>query len=68
MWTAFSARLSPRRMPIRGLLGTHFADEPEMRTAFAGVDSSGGEGEPTARDRAFIGKLIESHRSGKRRA
>jgi len=40
----------------------------EMRVAFAGVDSSGGKGEPTARDRAFIGKLIEHHRSGKRRA
>ena len=40
----------------------------EMRSAFAGVDSSGGKGEPTARDRAFIGKLIENHRSGKRRA
>jgi len=40
----------------------------EMRTAFAGVDSSGGKGEPTARERAFIGRLIKSHRSGKRRA
>src|SRR5258708_4409852 len=40
----------------------------EMRVAFSGVDSSGGKGEPTARDRGFIGKLIESHRSGKRRA
>ncbi len=40
----------------------------EMRTAFAGVDSSGGKGEPTARDRAFIDKLIQTHRSGKRRA
>jgi Arc/MetJ-type ribon-helix-helix transcriptional regulator len=40
----------------------------EMRIAFAGVDSSGGKGEPTRRDRALIGKLIKSHRSGKRRA
>jgi len=40
----------------------------EMRTAFAGVDSSGGNGEPTAKDRAFIGRLVNSHRSGKRRA
>ena len=39
-----------------------------MRVAFSGVDSSGGKGEPTARDRAFIGKLIASHRPGKRRA
>jgi len=39
----------------------------EMRAAFAGVDSFGGKGEPTARDRAFIGKLTQSHRSGKRR-
>ena len=40
----------------------------EMRTAFAGVDSFGGKVEPTRRDRALIGKLIKSHRSGKRRA
>jgi putative addiction module CopG family antidote len=40
----------------------------EMRTAFAGVDVSGGKGEPTMRDRAFIGKLIQTHRSGKPRA
>jgi putative addiction module CopG family antidote len=40
----------------------------EMRAAFAGVDSSGGRGEPTSRDRAFVGKLIQSHRSGKRGA
>jgi putative addiction module CopG family antidote len=40
----------------------------EMQTAFAGVDSSGGKDEPTARDRAFISRLIESHRAGKRRA
>jgi putative addiction module CopG family antidote len=40
----------------------------EMRVAFAGVDSSGGKGEPRARDRAFIAKLIENDRSGKRRA
>jgi putative addiction module CopG family antidote len=40
----------------------------EMRAAFAGVDSSRGKGQPTAKDRAFIHKLIENHRSGKRRA
>jgi putative addiction module CopG family antidote len=40
----------------------------EMRAAFAGVDSSGGKGEPTMKDRAFIHNLIKSHRSGKRRA
>jgi putative addiction module CopG family antidote len=39
----------------------------EMRAAFAGVDSSGGKGEPTAKDRALIHNLIRSHRSGKRR-
>jgi putative addiction module CopG family antidote len=37
----------------------------KMRAAFAGVDTSGGKGEPTAGNRAFIGKLIESHRLGK---
>lgn len=36
-----------------------------MRTAFAGVDSSGGKREPMARERALIGKLIQTHRSGK---
>jgi len=40
----------------------------EMRAAFAGVDSSGGKGEPTAKDRRLIHGLIKSHRSGKRRA
>ena len=40
----------------------------EMRSAFAGVDSSGGKGEPTARDRALISKLIKTRRSGHRRA
>ena len=40
----------------------------EMRSAFAGVDSAGGKGEPTAKDRAFIHKLVKRHRSGKRRA
>jgi len=40
----------------------------EMRAAFSGVDSSIGKGEPTTRDRAFIGNLIQNHRSGKRRA
>ena len=38
----------------------------EMRPAFAGVESSGGKGEPTARDRAFINKLIKTNRSGHR--
>jgi len=38
----------------------------EMRTAFAGVDSSGGKGEPSPKDRAFIQNLITSHRSDKR--
>ena len=40
----------------------------KMRSAFAGVDAAGGKGEPTARDRAQIGKLIASHRSIKHRA
>jgi putative addiction module CopG family antidote len=40
----------------------------EMRAAFAGVDSFGGKGEPTAKDRALIRDLIRRHRSGKRRA
>jgi putative addiction module CopG family antidote len=40
----------------------------EMQAAFAGVDVCGGAGEPTARDRTLIGKLIQSHRSVKRRA
>jgi antitoxin ParD1/3/4 len=40
----------------------------EMQAAFAGVDSSGGKGEPTAKDRTFIHDLIQHHRSGKRRA
>jgi putative addiction module CopG family antidote len=40
----------------------------EMRAAFAGVDSSGKKGEPTAKDRAFIQKLIWKHRSANRRA
>ena len=40
----------------------------KMRIAFAGVDAAGGKGEPTAEDRAQIGRLIASHRSGKQRA
>ncbi|MGA3180403.1 MAG: type II toxin-antitoxin system ParD family antitoxin [Verrucomicrobiota bacterium] len=40
----------------------------EMRTAFAGVDEAGGKGEPRAKDRALISKLIGNYRSGKRRA
>jgi putative addiction module CopG family antidote len=39
----------------------------EMRAAFAGVDSSGGEGEPTAKERALIRSIIGNYRSGKRR-
>jgi putative addiction module CopG family antidote len=40
----------------------------EMRTAFAGVDSFGGKGEPTAKERTLIRHLIGRHRSGERRA
>ena len=40
----------------------------EMRAAFAGVDSSGGKNEPTAKNRAFVRKLVQRHRSGKSRA
>jgi len=40
----------------------------EMRAAFAGVDSNRNQGEPTAKDRAQIDRLIRNHRSGKRRA
>jgi putative addiction module CopG family antidote len=40
----------------------------EMRTAFAGVDSFGGKGAPTAKDRSLIRHLIGRHRSGRRRA
>ncbi len=40
----------------------------EMRAAFAGVDSAGGKGEPTVKERAVIRNIIGSHRSGKRRA
>jgi putative addiction module CopG family antidote len=36
----------------------------EMRAAFTGVGSSGGNGEPIARDRALIGKLLQTHGSG----
>ena len=39
----------------------------EMRTAFAGVDPHGGEGEPTAQDRALIGQMIRRHREAKAR-
>jgi putative addiction module CopG family antidote len=39
----------------------------EIRGAFAGVDSSGRKGEPAAKDRALIHKLVENHRSIKRR-
>jgi putative addiction module CopG family antidote len=40
----------------------------EMRAAFAGVDSLGGKGEPTAKDRAMVRQLIVRHRSGQSRA
>ncbi len=40
----------------------------EMRAAFAGVDSFGGKGEPTAKDRAMICRLIGRHRSERGRA
>ena len=57
------------REALRLLRNEHEAKSmAEMRTAFAGVDSSGGKGEPTAKDRALIHNLIGSHRSGKRRA
>jgi putative addiction module CopG family antidote len=39
-----------------------------MRAAFAGVDSIGGKGEPTAKDRALVHNIIRSRRLGKRRA
>jgi antitoxin ParD1/3/4 len=38
----------------------------EMRAAFAGVDASGGKGEPSASDRAAIQTLIRDRRSSKR--
>lgn len=38
----------------------------EMRIAFAEVDSQGRKGEPTARQRAAIQKIIKEHRSSKR--
>jgi putative addiction module CopG family antidote len=40
----------------------------EMATAFSGVDSHGGPGEPTPKDRALIGQIIRRHRQAKRRA
>ncbi len=40
----------------------------EMRAAFAGVDSHGGQGEPSAKDRALIQQLIRRHRSRRSRA
>jgi len=39
----------------------------EMRSAFAGVDAHGGEGEPTGKERVLIDQLIRRHRSGKNR-
>lgn len=39
-----------------------------MRAAFAGVDSHGGQGEPSSADRALIAQLIRSHRQGKVRS
>lgn len=40
----------------------------KMRTAFAGVDPHGGQGEPTPQDRALIAQAIRRHRKGKGRA
>jgi antitoxin ParD1/3/4 len=40
----------------------------EMRTAFAGVDPHGGQGEPAPEARALIGQAIRRHRQGKGRA
>lgn len=40
----------------------------EMRTAFAGVDPHGGQGEPTPEARALIGQTIQRHRQRKGRA
>jgi putative addiction module CopG family antidote len=40
----------------------------ELRTAFAGVDPHGGQGEPTPDDRALIRQLIRRHRGSKGRA
>ena len=40
----------------------------EMAAAFSGVDSHGGPGEPTPKDRALIGQIIRRHRKGKRHA
>jgi hypothetical protein len=39
----------------------------EMRAALAGVDSFGGKGEPTTKDRALIRRVIGRYRSVKRR-
>jgi putative addiction module CopG family antidote len=38
----------------------------EMRSAFSGVDASGGEGEATAKERESIRAMIGNYRSGKR--
>jgi antitoxin ParD1/3/4 len=40
----------------------------EMRSAFSGVDSQGGSGEPTPNDRALIDQLVRRHRHTGRRA
>lgn len=40
----------------------------EMRAAFAGVDAHGGQGEPTAQDRALIAQLIRRHRQATRQS
>ena len=39
----------------------------EMRAASAGVDSRGGQGEPTRADRALISQLVRRHRMRKSR-
>jgi putative addiction module CopG family antidote len=40
----------------------------EMRTAFAGVDARGRKGEPTAKDRSLIDRIIKEYRTSKRHA
>ena len=40
----------------------------EMVAAFSGLDSDGGSGEPTPKDRALISQIVRRHRKGKRRA
>ena len=40
----------------------------ELRAGFAGVDSDGGQGEPTSKDRALISQIVRRRRAGKARA